>query len=98
MISVLLRQMQIIFGKAHGKLIQFFKNRSENIATVDKSLRGHLWPALAVLTVYILVANGHIKYGFDESKMPVAAVEFLKTEHLKGNMFSDDEFGDYVIY
>ncbi|MCJ7542488.1 MAG: hypothetical protein MUO88_22795, partial [Desulfobacterales bacterium] len=25
-------------------------------------------------------------------------VEFLKKEHLKGNMFDNDEFGDYIIY
>ena len=57
-----------------------------------------MWPALAVLAVCILAAKGYIKYTFDESRMPVAAVEFMKTEHLKGNMFADDEFGDYVIY
>ena len=26
------------------------------------------------------------------------AVEFLKKEHLNGNMFNNDEFGDYIIY
>jgi len=95
---ILLRQMQIIFGKARGKLIQFIKTRSENIAAIDKSIRGGLWPVIAIVAVYILATNGYIKYGFDESKMPVAAVDFLKREHLRGNMFSDDEFGDYVIY
>ena len=30
--------------------------------------------------------------------MPVAAVNFMSQEHLKGNMFNNDEFGDYIIY
>ena len=36
--------------------------------------------------------------GFDEKIKPVAAVEFLKKEHLKGNMYNEYEFGDYIIY
>jgi hypothetical protein len=28
----------------------------------------------------------------------VAAVEFLKREQIRGNMFDNDEFGDYIIY
>jgi hypothetical protein len=98
MAPILLRQMEIIFGKARGNLIQFIKTRSKNIAAIDQSIRGGLWPVIAIVAVYILATSGYIKYGFDESKMPVAAVDFLRREHLKGNMFSDDEFGDYVIY
>jgi hypothetical protein len=95
---ILLRQMETIFGNAEGTLIRFLKARSENITAIDKSLRGGVWPVIAIVSVYILATNGYIQYGFDESKMPVAAVEFLKKEHLKGNMFSNDEFGDYMIY
>jgi hypothetical protein len=28
----------------------------------------------------------------------VAAIDFLKREHISGNMFNSDEFGDYIIY
>ena len=39
-----------------------------------------------------------IDEGSRGSLWPVAAVEFLQREHLQGNMFNNDEFGDYVIY
>ena len=37
-------------------------------------------------------------YQFDEKVFPVAAVEFLKREPIIGNMFNNDEFGDYIIF
>ena len=37
-------------------------------------------------------------YQFDEKVFPVAAVEFLKREPIAGNMFNNDEFGDYIIF
>jgi hypothetical protein len=43
-------------------------------------------------------ATGKIRYEFDEQVKPVAAVEFLKQEKLKGNLFNTDIFGDYLIY
>jgi hypothetical protein len=41
---------------------------------------------------------GTIDYSFDQESKPVAAVDFLKTERINGNMFNNDEFGDYIIY
>ena len=35
---------------------------------------------------------------FDPEKKPIAASKFLEQEHIKGNMFNMDEFGDYIIY
>ncbi len=32
------------------------------------------------------------------NKLPVDAVEFFQKEKLAGNMFNNDEFGDYIIY
>ena len=37
-------------------------------------------------------------FKFNEKTKPVAAVEFLKKENIQGNMFDNDEFGDYIIY
>jgi hypothetical protein len=48
--------------------------------------------------VCFFLAMGKIEYEFDEKLKPVKAVDFLKKENLKGNMFNNDEFGDYIIY
>jgi hypothetical protein len=95
---ILLRQAELILNSAHGAWVDFFKRRSEGIAQIDAFSKGHIWPILAVLMVCFSVAQGKIEYEFDEKRTPVRAVEFLKKENLNGNMFNNDEFGDYIIY
>jgi hypothetical protein len=95
---ILLRQLGPIREQSNGRLSKFFKKRSDNISIIDASVKGYLWPAAAVVLVFVFAASGKIEYQFDEEKKPVAAVEFLKKENLQGNMFDNDEFGDYIIY
>ena len=95
---VLVRQAEPMLEQSGGKFISFFKKRASNISIIDASAKGYLWPILAVVFVVVLIANGKIEHNFDEKTKPVAAVEFLKKETLHGNMFDNDEFGDYIIY
>ncbi|MBI5560334.1 MAG: hypothetical protein HY883_03580 [Deltaproteobacteria bacterium] len=95
---VLVRQADISINRMEGRFAGFLKKKSDGIASIDASSRGYLWPFAAVLMVIIFFAAGRIEYKFDGKKMPVGAVEFLKKEKLSGNMFNNDEFGDYIIY
>ena len=95
---ILLRQADIILEKMGGRFSEFLKNKSKSIAAMDASSKGHLWPVTAVLVVIIFVTYGRIEYQFDKKVKPVDAVEFLKKENLTGNMFTNGEFGDYIIY
>jgi hypothetical protein len=81
-----------------GKLADFFRTRSDNIARLDARATGLLWPAAALIAVAVAIGSGHIHQGFDAKVKAVAAVEFLMHEKIAGNMFNDDEFGDYLIY
>jgi len=82
----------------NNRPVNIFRVRSKNLEITDASARGHLWPITSIVAVCVLAVTGRIVFKFDESKMPVAAVEFLKKERLSGNMFNEDEFGDYLIY
>jgi hypothetical protein len=95
---ILARQVDLLFKQGRGKFVDFFQRRATNIASVDASTRGDIWPVAAVLIALFFAATGGIEYKFDAEKKPVAAVDFLKKVHLKGNMFNNDEFGDYIIY
>jgi len=95
---ILLKQFRPIMEQSNGKLASFIKKRSDNISEIDASTRGYLWPVVAVLLVVFLTVNGKIEYNFDEKTKPVAALKFMKAENLQGNMFNNDEFGDYFIY
>jgi len=80
------------------KLIKRFLSISERSAMTDSKTKGYLWSFLAVGTLITMVVTGKVEYGFDKKNLPVDAVQFMKKEKIAGNMFNNDEFGDYIIY
>lgn len=95
---ILARQAEMLLKQGRGRFVDFFQKRASNIALVDASARGYLWPVTAVLIAVFFASTGRIEFKFSAERNPVAAVAFLKKVHLKGNMFNNDEFGDYLIY
>lgn len=95
---ILLRQVQKLIDEKKGGFVEFLNKRAEKIAAADDSAKGYLLPAMAVIIVIVFAASGRIEFGFDKKLKPVDAVEFLKKEKIHGNMFNNDEFGDYIIY
>lgn len=77
---------------------RFLSNRETTVSSVDKLARGIAWPVLTTIIVCIFIMNGRISYGFDPKKKATDALEFLKREHIPGNVFNNDEFGDLMIY
>lgn len=80
------------------KLAAFFTRRSEYLSRIDARGPGYLWPILALLVVGGALHLGHAKASFSNKTHPIAATEFLMREKVPGNMFNNDEFGDYLIY
>ncbi|HBA90137.1 MAG TPA: hypothetical protein DCZ75_19695 [Geobacter sp.] len=81
-----------------GRLARFFRERSRRVAELDAMAIGHLWPGSALLAVAAAIFSGQVTHAFDERCKPVAACEFLLRQKIPGNMFNNDEFGDYLIY
>jgi hypothetical protein len=75
-----------------------YATRNQNLLAIESTLNAYLWPTASLIMVAALVATGLITYRFDDTKFPVKAVEFLQRTKIAGNMFNDDEFGDYMIY
>jgi hypothetical protein len=80
------------------KIFASYQSRNRNLTAIDRSLNGYLWPTLSLVFACALALNGSVKFQFDSKTFPVAAVEFLKKEPITGNMFNNDEFGDYLIF
>ncbi|MDH4231492.1 MAG: hypothetical protein OEW04_05615, partial [Nitrospirota bacterium] len=98
MAPILARQSEQALAGQKGKFIDFLRERDKNISSIDMSARGYIWLVVPAVIVFGLVMSGRLDYRFDEKIKPVAAVEFLKKEHIKGNMYNEYEFGDYIIY
>jgi hypothetical protein len=95
---IILRRLEDMMQQSQNKILLFLNTRSEKIAEVDRTTRGYVWPVFTLCVVVLLAIFGLIQHEFDPGKKPVDALEFLKTEIISGNMFNNDEFGDYIIY
>jgi len=95
---ILAKHAEAILKESDGRFASFLKKRANKIAATDASVKGYIWIVIAIIVVTVGAKGGLLNYGFDDKKKPVAAVEFMKRESLKGNMFNNDEFGDYIIY
>jgi hypothetical protein len=95
---VLVKQAQLAFESLDGRLVTLLKRRMENLAAVDQSTARFLWPAIGLAAALALAATGMINHDFDSKYVPTKAVTFIKQEAITGNMFNNDEFGDYIIY
>jgi hypothetical protein len=95
---LLTRQAEEVKSMVGGRIARFLQKRSENIGKQDGRARGVLWPGAAVLVVCLAISSGQCPHYFDEKVKAVAACEFLMQERISGNMFNNDEFGDYLIY
>ncbi|MEE9614542.1 MAG: hypothetical protein V3W31_06250 [Thermodesulfobacteriota bacterium] len=95
---ILLRHADAILDRLEGRFAEFLKEGARRFASMGVSSRGSFWPAAVVLAALAFLAAGKMDYDFDEEKKPVEAVEFLKKEKIPGNMFNNDEFGDYMVY
>lgn len=95
---ILLKRLDVLMESVRNPVTAFLKRRSDVLRSVDSAARGFLWPLFSVAAALLLVASLGISFSFDPESKPVDAVEFLKDADLPGNMFNNDEFGDYLIY
>jgi len=96
-----------ILGRQIDTLLHEFRERrlikrilaiSERTAKTDSMAKFNLWTITTVIVLTIMVFTGQLTYEFDKKKLPVDAVQFMQREKIAGNMFNNDEFGDYIIY
>ena len=95
---LLLKSSDSIFSNLPAQVSRFLQTRNLNLSEIDKKVHGYVWPICATLLVIGLGFGGSLKFTFDERRFPVAAVKFLNREPISGNMFNNDEFGDYMIF
>jgi hypothetical protein len=83
---------------SNGKFPNFLKKKGVSFSEIDASGNNFIWPVMAFLIVVLLSYSGQLRHDFDPDTKPVAVSKFLEQEHINGNMFNNDEFGDYIIY
>jgi hypothetical protein len=80
------------------RLIQRILAMSDRTAKTDSAAKYHIWAIGMILLIGLMASTPQLSYTFREDKLPVDAVKFFQKQKLTGNMFNNDEFGDYIIY
>lgn len=97
-VPIMLRHIDLGSIEHFPKIMAFFRKRAGIVASIDSRARGFFWPAAATGLVMVTLLNGAIVHGFDPKSKAVDAVNFMKREHIIGEMFNNDEIGDLIIY
>jgi hypothetical protein len=95
---ILLRSLESLVRGFPDRYFRVYQARVRNLLAIEDNGHSRLWPCAGVMLIVGLGLAGTLKYEFSESRFPVAALAFLKQEPLAGNMFNNDEFGDYLIF
>lgn len=98
MAPILMWQSRKILNGNNVILIDSQDTGNQNVSEINLSAKDFFWLLLPVIFVQGLAMTGHIKHQFNERIKPVAAVEFLKKEHIQGNMYNEYNFGTYIIF
>ena len=87
------------------KLAKWFRGYSMNITGFENQFKGVVYPILAVICLILISLNHGKLFGtqlmnknFDPDKFPVAAGDFMDKQSFKGNLFTTDQWGGYLIY
>lgn len=79
-----------------------FREFSAEVGGLDRAARVPWLGAAALAGIGLLVASpaaqGKFRPEYDPKRYPAAAIDKLGPQALAGNVFSDDEWGDYLIY
>jgi hypothetical protein len=94
---ILSKYGDILIQKYEGRGSRLLQQRSSVYKEIDASAKGYAVP-LAVLAVFAALVTGMIPVRFPEKTTPRAAIDFIRANPIRGNMFNNDEIGDYVIY
>jgi hypothetical protein len=95
---VLLKTCVGILDRAPGAILRFYRKRNLNLKSIEMAVNGYAWPIATLVFITTIAAAGSLNIHFNDKRFPVAGVEFLQREPITGNMFNNDEFGDYLIF
>jgi len=94
---ILSKHGDILIRQSEASWSRLLRERSLIYERIEVSAKGFLIPLLMLVVITALSA-GKIPIRFPEKTTPTTAIDFLRSNPLQGNMFNNDEIGDYVIY
>ena len=82
------------------KILEYFNSRSSWFSLKEKQLKYHTIPVLVALFFILLCGfkGEKLNIGLDRSQYPIEIVEYIKSNHIKGNIFNQYAWGGFFIW
>jgi len=100
--GILLNLRTVPAARWIGRAMRGIEQFTEEIAVIDRPARWHLISAAAFLLVvslfYAPSAPKPFRAVYDPAKYPTGALQVLRGGEFARSVFTDDEWGDYLIY
>jgi hypothetical protein len=102
--------MALIIGPKFSSVIQgLWRKRADSwsahAAELQGELRGHLWPAVATVAMFVVCTLGGrvgaraiLNADFDSARFPVHAVDEIAADHSQEPILCPDSWGGYLIF
>lgn len=85
-----------------SKINNYFISRSKMFYENEIILNKHIFLIAFITTISYMVLSGRydkfFNIGIDKKNFPIKAVEYIKENHISGNMFNLYHWGGYLIY
>ena len=95
---ILLRLLDRLKHDLPLNAMNWLARRSAAFSLIDRRSLRYLWLTGVILVVLTLAHMSRLQSEFDDTLFPTKAVDFIMAEHISGNLFNNEEFGDYIIY
>ena len=95
---ILLRLLDRLTYDLPLNAMQWITRRSATFSLINRQSLGYLWLTGLILVVLTLAHTRRLHSEFDDTLFPTRAVDFIMAEDISGNLFNNEEFGDYMIY
>jgi hypothetical protein len=98
----------ILLGMVIGPLMPARGSREsfpQRMLAIEIRMRGHLWIIAGIVLTFAVIANGGrvgstrlMSAYFDPQRMPVQAVDYLRSQNAAAPILAPDYWGGYLIY
>ncbi len=95
---ILLRLVDRLKGELPLNAMTWLARRSAGFSLLDRRSMGYFWLTGTIVLVLSLAHMSRLHVQFDDKLFPAKAVDFILSESISGNIFNNEEFGDYIIY
>jgi len=96
------RPKNTVINLRYSSMLQILNSNLRIFSFINSKLKGtFIYTATAIVLILLILSPWSSRIfnsNFDPSNHPIDAAEFIASKTIRGNIYSPDEYGDYLVY